>query len=305
MHDMWRAVILGVVEGITEFLPVSSTGHLILVDTMLGLRDDDPFWSGTFDIFIQIGAILAVMIYFWRRLWRLIFHYHKPPAENPAPGSTAGHLFPHKAPSGAAVLEYAPASPAVARAWWDHILVKLFVAFIPAAVVGLLASDFIEARLKNAAVVATALVLGGIGILVIEKVVRHPRWHDAGTIPLRIALFIGIAQCAALIPGTSRSAATIMGALLVGLSPVAAAEFSFFLAIPTMIAAGIYSLLKHLDQIEPHQFGVLAVGFVVSFIVALAVVAAFMRFIQTHRFTVFAVYRILVGIIVLGIIAWA
>jgi undecaprenyl-diphosphatase len=135
--------------------------------------------------------------------------------------------------------------------------------------------------------------------MMIEKTMRERRYSDAAAIPLRIALMIGVAQCLSMIPGTSRSAATIMGALLLGLTHAAAAEFSFFLAIPTMFAAGGYSLLKHIDEIEPHQYGLLGLGFAVSFVVALLVVAAFMRFIQTHRFTSFAIYRIMLGALVL------
>ena len=263
MHDILRAVVLGIVEGLTEFLPISSTGHMILVEPWLGIPEKDPFWTETFNIFIQIGAILAVVIFFWQRLWRLAVH-----------------------PAGAS--------------WREHILVKLFVAFLPAAVIGLLFHKFIEEHLMTPVVVACALVVGGIAIIVIEAAVRHTRITDAGSTPLRCALVIGIFQCLSMIPGTSRSGATIMGALVVGLSPPAAAEFSFFLAIPTMFAAGGYSLLKHLKDIQPDQFVTLGVGFVVSFIVAWLVIKAFMRFIQTHRFTSFAIYRIVLGLIVLG-----
>lgn len=265
MNDIIRAVILGIVEALTEFLPVSSTGHMILVMPLLGIHETSGFWNGAFDIFIQLGAILAVVIYFWRRLWNLVFH--RP-----------------------------------AASWKDHFVTKLAVAFLPAAVIGLLANDYIEENLKNPLVVAAALVAGGVGILLIEYYVRNPKISDAGSISLRIALLIGFAQCLAMIPGTSRSGATIMGALLLGLTPAAAAEFSFFLAIPTMFAAGIYALLKHMDQIHADQVVLLAVGFVVAFIGAWLVVAAFMRFIQRHKFTSFAIYRIVIGIIVLGYI---
>jgi len=268
MNDYFRAVVLGIVEGLTEFLPISSTGHMILVMPLLGIHEGDPsfhFWNGAFDIFIQLGAILAVVIYFWRRLWRLTF-----------------------TPTGAS--------------WSDHILFKLFIAFLPAAVVGLLAADFIEEKLKNPLVVAAALVAGGVAILVIELVVRRYAIHDAAATPPVRAFGVGVIQCLSMIPGTSRSAATIMGGLALGMSPVAAAEFSFFLAIPTMFAAGFYSLLKHAMKGNIHldQLGPLAVGFIVSFVVAWAVVAGLMRFIQTHKFTVFAVYRIVLGAIVLA-----
>ncbi len=266
MSDPVRAVVLGIVEGLTEFLPISSTGHMILVEPLLGINEKDPFWTGTFDIFIQIGAILAVMVYFWKRLWRLTLRQSD-------------------------------------NALANHILAKLLVAFMPAAVLGLAASKFIEEHLKKPAVVAAALFVGGLAIIAIERSVRKVRYRDAGTIPMRCALLIGVAQCASLIPGTSRSAATIMGALLLGLAPAAAAEFSFFLAIPTMLAAGSYSLLKHYKDIQPHQFAMLGLGFAIAFVVALAVVAAFMRYIQTHRFTPFAFYRMVLAGIVLLVIA--
>ena len=263
MADMIRAVILGIVEGLTEFLPISSTGHLILTEPLLGIPENDPFWSGTFDVFIQIGAILAVAVIFWQRLWRLTIQ----------PDT---------------------------KIWSDHILFKLFVAFLPSAIIGKLTGDFIEAHMKTPLVVACALVIGGVAILVIELVIKHPWVHDAASVSVRTALLIGFIQCLAMIfPGTSRSGATIMGALLLGLTPAAAAEFSFFLAIPTMFAAGGYSLLKHLDEINSSQVVILAAGFIVSFLVAWLVVKAFMKFIQTHRFTGFAIYRIILGAVVL------
>lgn len=265
MNDIVRAIILGVVEGLTEFLPISSTGHMILVMPLLGIDETNRFWNGAFDIFIQLGAILAVVIYFWRRLWRLTV---RPPAQP----------------------------------WHEHILVKLFVAFLPAAVIGSLAGDFIEEKLKNPLIVAYALAIGGVAILAIEAAVRRPRVMDAAAVSLACALGIGLAQCLAMVPGTSRSGATIMGALALGLAPAAAAEFSFFLAIPTMFAAGCYSMLKHLDELQAHTLPPLAVGFVVAFIVAWIVIAAFMRFIQTHRFTVFAIYRIVLGAVVLAVL---
>ncbi len=265
MYDIFRAVILGIVEGLTEFLPISSTGHMILVMPLLGIEESDRFWNGAFDIFIQLGAILAVLIYFCQRLWRLTFR------------------------------------PAAA-CWHEHILVKLLAAFIPAAVIGLLASDFIEEHLKNPLVTAAALVIGGVAILLIEYFVRHPKITDAAAISLRLAFAIGLIQCLAMIPGTSRSGATIMGALALGLTPAAAAEFSFFLAIPTMFAAGFYSLHKHIHEIGEYQWVLLAVGFIVAFVVAWGVVAGFMRFIQSHKFTSFAVYRIILGLVVLAYI---
>ena len=158
MNEILQAVILGIVEGLTEFLPVSSTGHMILVMPLIGIEESDAafrFWNGAFDIFIQLGAILAVLIYFWPRLWRLTLH----PAGKP---------------------------------WQEHILVKLLAAFLPAAVIGLLAGDFIEEKLKNPMVTACALVAGGIVILIIEAIVKNPKITDAGAISLKLALAIGI-----------------------------------------------------------------------------------------------------------------
>jgi len=267
MNDVVRAIVLGIVEGLTEFLPISSTGHMILVEPLLGIPSGDPFWSGVFDIFIQIGAILAVMIYFCRRLWKLMAH----PGNKPI---------------------------------YEHLLVKLFVAFLPAAVVGLLFHKQIEDYLKHPLPVAIALIVGGVLIFVIERYCTRPWIRDAGDISLWHALFIGVAQCVALFPGMSRSAATIMGALLVGLSTAAAAEFSFFLAIPTLTAAGLFSLLKRLDEVHSEQGFLLTVGFGVSFITAWIVVAAFMKFIQSHKFTSFAIYRIVLGVIVIASLKW-
>jgi undecaprenyl-diphosphatase len=291
MTDPLRAIILGIVEGLTEFLPISSTGHMILAEPLLGIPDRDPFWTEAFDIFIQIGAILAVLIYFWPRLYRLSLR-SGPVAIAPPPA-----IQQVKSPVG--VLEHASPMTGTRSPWYEHILVKLLVAFLPAAIIGKLAGGFIETHLKNPPVVAGALILGGIGIILIERLARAAKYSDAGTIPLRVALAIGVAQCLAMIPGTSRSAATIMGALLLGLSVPAAAEFSFFLAIPTMFAAGFYALFKHRHAINHDQLALLGLGFSVAFAVALLVVAAFMRFIQTHRFTSFAIYRILLGIVVI------
>ncbi len=260
---MLRAIILGIVEGLTEFLPVSSTGHMILVEPLLGISQTDVFWKEVFDIFIQMGAILAVVLYFWRPLWRLTFQTR-------------------------------------AAEWKEHILLKLFVAFLPAAIVGKLAGHWITEHLKNPPVVAGALIVGGVLIMLIERRRQVPRFSVAASVPLFTAFLIGVAQCFAMIPGTSRSAATIMGALLLGLSAPAAAEFSFFLAIPTMFAAGFYSLYKFRHDVHSDQLALLGMGSAVAFVVALLVIAAFMRYIQTHKFAPFAVYRIVLGIVVIA-----
>lgn len=284
MSDIVRAVILGIVEGLTEFVPVSSTGHMLLVMPLLGIAENDRFWNGAFDIFIQIGAILAVVAYFWQKLWTLTFYPPEVMRDPEALRLGLAGRFRRAMSSGN---------------WRNHILVKLFVAFLPAAVIGLLINDFIEEHLKNPRVTACALIGGGIAILLIEALIRDYRVYDTTGVTLRMALVIGFFQCLAMIPGTSRSGATIMGALILGMRPAAAAEFSFMLAIPTMFAAGLYSLYKHRDEVYAENAVVLGVGFVVSFIVAWVVVAAFMRFIQNHRFTIFAGYRIVIGTVAL------
>lgn len=251
-----QALIMGVVEGVTEFLPISSTGHLIITAELLN------FWSkekrDVFEVVIQLGAILAVCYEYRVRLWQVV-----------------------------------QGLGAEARA--QRFAVNVVVAFLPAAVLGFFLISAIKAHLFNAVTVAMALVVGGVLILWAEKrqhAVRVPevddmRWPDA--------LKVGLAQCLALIPGTSRSGATIIGGLFFGLSRKAAAEFSFFLAIPTMFAATAYDVLKHRDEFVAADFPVFAVGFVVSFVAALLVIRALMRFISRHDFTAFAWYRIAFG----------
>ncbi len=260
MSDIITAIILGIVEGITEFLPVSSTGHLILANEFFTFAD--PVFAAMFDIVIQSGAILSVILYFRHR------------------------LLPVGAPDH---------RDRVLTLWKATI-----VGVIPALVLGAAFGDTIEEHLFNPFVVAGSLFVGGIVILIVER--RTPSNRIAGAcpelveraedIPLKIALFIGIIQCLAMVPGVSRSAATIIGAMLLGTSRLAAAEFSFFLAIPTLLAATAYSLLKHSALVSGDQAVALAVGFVVSFITAYAVIALFMRWISTRTFAPFGWYRI-------------
>jgi len=260
--ESWKTIAMGVVEGLTEFLPVSSTGHMILVGHWIAFPED---LEKTFDIFIQLGAILAVVVYFRQRLldW---------------------------------VKTFRPANA------MQHPLSLVFVAFLPAAVVGLAIHHWVEEHLFNPFNVALAFIIGGIAIIVIERTHQKPSTHRVEDMSFRQALAIGCLQCLALWPGVSRSAATIMGALLCGLSLQAAAEFSFFLAIPTMFAASGYSLAKALmhHQLSSEYLVQLGLGFGVAFVVALAVVAAFMRYIQRNSFTPFAIYRILAGTAIMG-----
>jgi undecaprenyl-diphosphatase len=250
-----KAVILGLVEGITEFIPVSSTGHLIVVTEWLGQVDER---SKTFDIFIQLGAILAIV---WLYRARLI---HAASAARHEPESR-------------------------------RFFLNLAIAFVPAGAIGFLIHGWIKERLFNTPVVAAALVVGGIAILLIERWVPRIRYPQVTDVPPMTALGIGVAQVLSLIPGTSRSGATIMGGYALGLSRTAATEFSFFLAIPTMFAATLYDLMKSAGALSVADVPFFAVGFVVSFISALIVVKAFLAYVSHHSFAVFAWYRIAFG----------
>jgi undecaprenyl-diphosphatase len=251
-------VLLGIVEGLTEFLPVSSTGHLIIAGDLLGAGD---LTGDTFAIFIQLGAVLAVVWHYRERLWQVA----------KGAGEQGGREF----------------------------ILPLFVAFLPAAVVGLLVHDFIKAVLFSPLVVAGALVVGGILILVIERVHPADRITDAARMPVRTAFGIGLAQLLALIPGTSRSATTILGGYLLGCSRQAATEFSFYLAIPVLGAATLYDLYKSWSFLALHDGIVLGVGTLVAFTTALVVIRAFLKYVSGHDFRIFAWYRIGFGALLL------
>ncbi|HPF38847.1 MAG TPA: undecaprenyl-diphosphate phosphatase [Phycisphaerae bacterium] len=262
MSDAIRAVILGVIEGLTEFLPVSSTGHMLLAMPVLDIASESPPWPA-FLFFIQIGAILAVVLYFWRELWRQTF----------------------SAPIGG---------------WSNHLLAKLVVATIPAAAIGLPFDDIVEKYLYGPVTVAITLILGAVVMVLIELRYRRMEGPSLKDVTLRQAFLIGVAQCFAIIPGTSRSMATILGGLMVGLPASTAAEFSFLIAIPTICGAGFVKLVKHADELTNGSMAVLGLGFSVSFVVALVVVAAFMSYVRKRSLIPFAVYRIVLGIVVLG-----
>ena len=257
------AILLGIVEGLTEFLPVSSTGHLILAAELLGYRAED--WA-TFNVIIQLGAILAVIVLYWRTFW-----------------TVATGLFSRDA-----------------GAW--RFAMNIAVAFIPSAVLGLILIDNIEALLGNAVVVAVALIAGGIAILLIERWVK-PATIEPGVaaIPLKRALGIGFIQCLSMVPGVSRSGATIMGALSLGIERRTAAEFSFFLAVPTMVGATTLSIAKHHEEIAAAgvDWGLIAVGFVTSFLVAIAIIKWFVGIVSRYGFAPFAWYRIVAGTVAL------
>jgi undecaprenyl-diphosphatase len=257
-----EAVILGLVEDATEFIPVSSTGHLIVVSEWLGQVNER---AKTFDIFIQLGAILAIVWLYRVRLFQTAASARHDPA---------GRRF----------------------------FANLAVAFLPAAAVGFLVHGWIKERLFNVPVVAAALVLGGIAMLLIERWAPRTRYAEVADVPWTTALGVGFAQVLSLIPGTSRSGATIMGGYALGLSRKAATEFSFFLAILIMFAATLYDLSKSLGALVPADAPYFAVGFAVSFVSALVVVKAFLAYVSDHSFAAFAWYRIVFGA---ALIWWA
>jgi undecaprenyl-diphosphatase len=256
-----KGALLGLVEGATEFIPVSSTGHLIVVSDWLGLIDER---AKTFDIFIQLGAILAIVWLYRARLTRAVVAARR---------DTESRRF----------------------------LLNLFIAFLPAAIVGFFAHEWIKDRLFTPGVVAVALVTGGIAILLIERWAPVPRVSDVNQMAPPTALGIGLAQVLSLIPGTSRSGATIMGGYALGLSRTAATEFSFFLAIPVMLAATIYDLAKSWSVLAVTDIPMFAVGFIVSYISALVVVKAFLSYVSRHSFGVFAWYRIAIGLVLFAL----
>jgi undecaprenyl-diphosphatase len=253
------AILLGIVEGLTEFIPVSSTGHLILASELLGYNAET--WA-TFNVIIQLGAILAVIVLYWRTFWTVLV------------GMVRGDGL----------------------SW--RFARNVLAGFLPSAVLGFLLIDQIEALLENALVVAVALILGGLAILAIERLVK-PADVEPGvaSLPLRTALGIGFIQCLSMIPGVSRSGATIMGALTLGVERRTAAEFSFFLAVPTMMGATGLSIVKHRDELASGavDWQLVAVGFVVSFVIALVVIRWFIGIVSRHGFAPFAWYRILAG----------
>jgi undecaprenyl-diphosphatase len=260
--EFLKVIVLAIVEGVTEFLPISSTGHLILFEEFIRFKQSEGF-AAAFMVVVQLPAILAVVVYFWSRLWP----FGKPREER------------------------------------DRVLVlwtKIVVAFLPAAVFGFLLDDFIEAKLFNPIVVAIALLVGGVVLILLERRERQPRFEHAGQAGYGRALAVGFFQCLAMIPGTSRSAATIIGGMALGASRAAAAEFSFFLAIPTMLGATTLKLVKGGADFTGMEWALLAVGSVVSFVVAYAVVAFLMNYIRRHDFKAFGYYRIALALAVLA-----
>ncbi|MDP2229254.1 MAG: undecaprenyl-diphosphate phosphatase [Moraxellaceae bacterium] len=269
---LFQAFVMGIIEGLTEFLPISSTGHLIITAELM------DFWTpekrAVFEVAIQLGAILAVCFDYRSKLTdvtRGIFHRD-------------------------------------VASW--RFAINVLVAFLPAAVIGFFAIGFIKSHLFSPLVVATALVIGGFLILYAERRTHVIKVQEVDDLRWQDALKIGFAQCVAMVPGTSRSGATIIGGLFFGLSRKAAAEFSFFLAIPTMVGATVYSVYKYRERFELADFPVFAVGFVSAFLVAAWVVKALVRYVSNHDFTVFAWYRIVFGALILltsysGLVDWS
>ena len=270
MLEILKAVLFGIVEGITEWLPVSSTGHIILLDEFIQLSATDEFKS-MFDVVIQLGAILAVIVLFFRKL-------------NP----------------------FAPSKSKVEKKQTWDLWFKVIAAIIPSGVVGILLDDWMEAHLHNGIVVSVALIVYGIAFILVER--RNQGKHlkiveDVHAIDYKTALLIGAFQCLSLVPGTSRSGSTILGAILLGVGRGAGAEFSFFMAIPTMLGASAIKLLKFMLTgvgITGNEIAVLIVGSVVSFIVSLLVIKGLMEYVRKHSFSAFGVYRIILGVVVLA-----
>jgi undecaprenyl-diphosphatase len=256
VSDTLTAIILGIVEGLTEFLPVSSTGHLILATELLGY--DAQKWA-IFNIAIQPGAILAIVVLYWRTFI----------------GVLKG-LFSLEAGAIAFVR-------------------NLLIAFFPAVILGLAFGDVIEPLLENAVVVAWSLIIGGFAILIVERFARPEESGGVAAVSVKTSVMIGLIQCLAMIPGVSRSGATILGAMAMGVDRKTAAEFSFFLALPTLTGATILQLFKHRSEVTMDSLGLIGVGFGVSFVVALVVVKLFLNIVTRFGFAPFAWYRIVAG----------
>jgi len=254
--DLFKAALLGIVEGLTEFIPVSSTGHLLLLQHFFGFDDDD--FGKTFAVLIQLGAILAILSVYFNKLWSI-----------------------------AKALPYDP----MAR----HFVVGVLVAFLPAAIIGAALHGFIKDVLFNPWIVCATLIVGGFVLLAIDRMPLEATKTDATRFPLSMYFKIGLIQCVAMVPGVSRSGATIVGAMLMGASKRAAAEFSFFLAMPTMAGAFAYDLLKNYKFLSANDAAIIVAGFLSAFVAALLVVKLLLDYVSRHGFTPFAYWRILVG----------
>jgi undecaprenyl-diphosphatase len=262
--EIFKAILLGLIEGLTEFLPVSSTGHLILLGEGIGFAGPP---GHVFEVFIQFGAILAVIAVFFHKLWKVFVTLPSEPASR-------------------------------------HFVYAIALAFFPAVVLGVLLHDYIKTVLFSPLVVAIALIVGGVVILAIERAKITPKYSVIEKLPFGKALAIGFIQCLAMVPGVSRSGATIMGALLLGVERKTAAEFSFFLAMPTMLGAASYDLYKNHAALGESDIVLLVIGFLTAFLVALPIAKGLMEFVGKHGFSPFAWYRIALGLMVLAILFW-
>lgn len=264
MQDILNSVLLGIVEGLTEFLPVSSTGHLLVAERLLGLPDNR--WEA-FTIVIQFGAILSVVAVYWRKFWD--------------------------------VLVGLPTSPDARQ-----FAINVIVAFIPAAILGATVFKYLKQYLLQPSIampfIAVSWIVGGLLILILERMAPRPRYLDGDRLPFSKAIQIGLCQCAALIPGVSRSGATILGGELLGVDRKAGAAFTFYLAVPTMFGATVYDLYKEWHSLSSNDTANIAIGFVVSFIVAYGVVKTFIAFIGRYGLKPFGWYRIVTGLALLG-----
>ncbi len=246
--NTFQAILIAIVEGLTEFLPVSSTGHMIIASSLMGIADND--FVKLYIVHIQLGAILSVVVLYWKRFFQSLDFYY-----------------------------------------------RLLVAFIPAAILGFLFNDFIDSLLENIIVVAFMLLIGGIILIFIDKLLENKQKEESETYPKM--LLVGLFQCLAMIPGVSRSAATIIGGMLQGWTRQKAAEFSFFLAVPTMFAASAYKLLKTYDQIKTEDFYILGIGNLVAFVVGMLAIRFFIGFLSKYGFKVFGYYRIALGLFII------
>ncbi len=297
--EIIKAIILGIVEGITEWLPISSTGHLILADEFIKLNASDAF-KEMFNVVIQLGAILAVVVIFFKKLWpftsdkkkgysyianwrsyNLKFNYNNKEGSGTITPKAKGGIFKKD----------------IMDMWF-----KVIVAMLPAAVIGIPLDDIFEEKFHNYIVVSAALIIYGVLFIAIE---RHkegvePRFNSISDISYKTALFIGLFQALSLIPGTSRSGSTILGAIILGVSRVAAAEFSFYLAVPVMFGASLIKLLKFGFNFTGTELAVLGVGMLTAFIISVFIIKFLMDYIRKHDFAVFGWYRIVLGVVVLG-----
>lgn len=255
----WQVILLGLIEGATEFIPVSSTGHVLLAGHFLGFNSPGK----TFEVLIQLGAILAILsVYSWKII-RLLIDF--------------------------------PSDPRTRR-----FILGVLIAFLPAALIGAVAHKYIKAMFEFPIAICIALIVGGVILLIVDRMKFTPKYHDVMDYPLKTALLIGICQCAAMMPGVSRSGSTIVGAMLLGSDKRSAAEFSFFLAMPTMAGAFAYDLFKNYKTLDTSDITMIALGFVVAFLAALFVVRFLLDYVSRHGFALFGWWRIIVGGIGLG-----